>query len=1092
MSPEPEVDQVELHVLEPVTNSNTTQKTTSSGQSSALALEPDASLGPDAAVPAPANPTVAGDAAHDVRKTVTVLFTDIVDFSRLSLTLDPEALQNLLARYFGEMSAVIKRHGGIVERYMGDGIMAMFGVPTLHEDDALRGVRAAVEIRDTLATLNRELDAGWGIQLANRIGVNTGEVITGDNTQGYRFLTGEAVRLAKRLEEAAEANEVLIGEPTHKLVRGAVLVKPSGPRTLKHGEKIHALVVANVQAHAPSITRRFDAPFVGRERQRAVLETMFQNAVSDGACYLLTVLGGAGVGKSRLVLEFASRLAENVTVLRGRCLPYGEGITYWPLAEIVREITRAEGSDGGKLSPAMIAARLAKDDKAELVAKRVAEAIGVSGAQGGTNEETFWAVRRLFEALALEGPLVIVVDDVHWAESTFLDLVEYVADFSRGFPILIVCIARPELLDTRPGWGGGKLNSTSILLEPLSEAECRELISNLLDRVPLPPAAESRITLAAEGNPLFAEELVGMLVDEKLLTRKDDRWVASSSLSELPVPSTIHTLLAARLERLPADERAILTVAAVEGVLFHRSAIADLGRSSLNSALEEGLLALVRRDLIRPDTATFAGEEAYRFRHILIREAAYRSLSKNARADLHERFAAWLELTALERSREFEEIVGYHLEQAFRYRSSLGSLDPRAASLAAQASVRLESAGRRALARSDLSTAIGLLERVCKLLPANDPRRTTLLVELGGALIECGQLDQAGSVLDEAGQQAAAAADKCASSHVLVQQQLLRLLHVEEGGAEEASRTVARVIPVFEHHNDNLGLCRAHRLEAWLYWNEARAEAAAEAWGRAAEHARLAGDRHLHNEILTWIASSLWFGPTPAEQGIDRCESMREQVRESPEAEAAILRHLGGLHAMVGRFDLARDLLARSNAAYADLGLTLNAATSQNEAVVELLAGNPAAAEESLRKGYRALEEMGERMFLSTTAAFLARAVLERGRDGEAEDLAKLSAQLAAKDDLLSQVLWRGVRARVFGRRAQFEEAEALAREAVELAQKTDFVNHRADALLDLAQVLKASGRVDEAVTSASEALRLYQLKGNRVSASATRLWLGA
>jgi tetratricopeptide (TPR) repeat protein len=219
---------------------------------------------------------------------------------------------------------------------------------------------------------------------------------------------------------------------------------------------------------------------------------------------------------------------------------------------------------------------------------------------------------------------------------------------------------------------------------------------------------------------------------------------------------------------------------------------------------------------------------------------------------------------------------------------------------------------------------------------------------------------------------------------------------------------------------------------------------------------------------------------------------MREQVRESPEAEAAILRHLGGLHAMVGRFDLARDLLARSNAAYADLGLTLNAATSQNEAVVELLAGNPAAAEESLRKGYRALEEMGERMFLSTTAAFLARAVLERGRDGEAEDLAKLSAQLAAKDDLLSQVLWRGVRARVFGRRAQFEEAEALAREAVELAQKTDFVNHRADALLDLAQVLKASGRVDEAVTSASEALRLYQLKGNRVSASATRLWLGA
>lgn len=1059
----------------------------STARSSVAAHEPK---GPETAYSASAKPIIPGAAPQDVRKTVTILFSDIVDSSRLSLALDPEALQNLLARYFNEMSAVIQRHGGVVEKYIGDAIMAVFGVPILHEDDALRAVRAAVQMRDALAILNHELDVGWGIQLVNRIGVNTGEVITGDNTQGYRFVTGEAVRLAKRLEEAAEANEILIGEPTHKLVRGAVLVKPSGPRFLKHGEQIHAFVVAKVYAHAPSIARRFDVPFVGRGRQRGVLETMFHNAVSDSACYLLTVLGGPGVGKSRLVSEFVSKLAGNVTVLRGHCLPYGEGITYWPLAEIVREITRAEGLDAGKLSPAVIAARLPKDDKAELVSERVAEAIGVGGAKGGTSEETFWAVRRLFEALALEGPLVIVVDDIHWAESTFLDLIENVADFSRGLPILIVCIARPELLDTRPGWGGGKLNSTSILLEPLSEAECRELISNLFDRVPLPPAAEARIALAAEGNPLFAEELAGMLVDEKLLTRKDDRWVVASSLSDLPVPSTIHTLVAARLERLPAVERAILTIGAVEGVAFHRNAVSELGGSALHKTLDDGLLSLVRRDLIRPDTATFAGGEAYRFRHILIREAAYRSLSKNVRAELHEGFAAWLELTALERSREFEEIVGYHLEQAFQYRSSLGALDSHAASLAVKASTRLEAAGRRALARSDLPAAIGLLKRVCELLTTNDPRRTTLLVELGAALIECGRLVEAGRTLDEAERQAAAAADECASSHVLVQQQSLRLLHVEEGVAEEASRTAAKVIPVFERHNDNLGLCRARRLEAWLYWNEARAEAAAEAWARAAAHAQLAGDRHLHNEILTWIASSLWFGPTPAEEGIRRCESMLEEVRESPESEAAILRHLGGLHAMVGRFELARQLLARSNAAYADLGLTLNAATSQNEAVVELLAGNPAAAEESLRKGYRALEEMGERMFLSTTAAFLARAVLEQGRDDEAEELAKLSAQFAARDDLLSQILWRGVHARVFARRAQFRDAEALAREAVVLAQVTDFINQRADVLLDLSQVLKASRRIDEAVTSASEALRLYQLKGNLVSASATQLWL--
>ena len=504
-----------------------------------------------------------------------------------------------------------------------------------------------------------------------------------------------------------------------------------------------------------------------------MLETALSNVVRDRACHLLTVLGGAGVGKSRLVWEFAGGFAGDVTVLRGRCLPYGEGITYWPLAEIVREITRAEGRDPGEQSASAIAARLAGEEKAELIVERLGNALGLGGAGGATSEETFWAVRRLFEALARAGPLVIVVDDLHWAESTFLDLIEHVAKFSRDFPILLVCIARPELLDTRPGWGGDKLKATSIFLEPLSEAECRELISNLLDRAPLPPAAESRIAGAAEGNPLFAEELVAMLVDDALLTREGDHWVASSDLSELPVPSTIHALLAARLEGLPADERAILMTAAIEGAVFHRGAVGEL-RPTLDTPLEDGLLALVSRDLIRPDTADFAGEKAFRFRHGLIRDAAYRSLPKNARADLHERYAAWLELTAGDRLREFEEIVGYHLEQAFQYRVALGPLDSRAALLAARASDRLEAAGRRALVRSDLPAAISLLERVSRLLPTDDPRRIALLAELGAALIERGRLAEAGRVLDEAERLAAAADDERLASHVLIQRQFLR------------------------------------------------------------------------------------------------------------------------------------------------------------------------------------------------------------------------------------------------------------------------------------------------------------------------------
>ena len=1054
-------------------------------------LRPNPKRRPEAASSVPAKPAApdAREPGPDARKTVTILFADIVNSSRLSLSLDPEALRNLLSRYFSELSDVVQRHGGIVDNYIGDAIMAVFGMP-LHEDDALRAVRAAVEMRETLAILNHELEAGWGVRLMNRIGINTGEVIAGDQTQGYLSVAGEAVIVAKRLEEAATANEILIGEPTHKLVRDAVVVEPSGPRALKRGATIRALTVLEVLAHAPGVARRFDTPFVGRERQRALLETVFRNAVGDSTCHLVTIFGEAGVGKSRLVQEFTSDLAEGVTVLHGRCLPYGEGITYWPLAEIVRELTRAEGPDSGKQLAAVIEARLTGDEKAGLIAERVTGALGLGGAGRGTTEETAWAVRRLFEALARAGPLVVVVDDLHWAESTFLDLVEHIADFSRDFPILLISIARPELFDARPGWGAGKRNATSTVLERLSDAECRELISNLLGRAPLPPAAESRIASAAEGNALFAEELVAMLVDDALLKRAPDSWVAASDLVELPVPSTINALLAARLEGLPSVERAILTAAAVEGSVFHRGAVKELACPVLET-FEDGLLALVRRDLIRPEAPLFAGEKAYRFRHVLIRDAAYRSLPKNARADLHERFAAWLEPAAADRLPEFEEIVGYHLEQAFQYRVALGPRDARADSLAARACERLEAAGRRALVRSDLPAAISLLERVSRLLPTDDTRRIALLAELSGALIESGRLDDAGRALDEAERLAAAADDKRLAAHVLVQRQFLRIFHGEEGGLEEAARAAATVIPVFERLGDDLGLCRARRLEAWLSFTAARGEAAIAAWEQAAAHAQRAGDWHEYYEILTWIASSLWFGPTPAAEGIRRCEAMRVQVRESPESEAAILRQLACLNAIVGRFAIARELIATSNATYADLGLTLYVASSEHEALVELLAGNPAAAERSARAAYRALEEMGERAFRSTMAASLAVAILEQGRDEEAEDFAKLSAQLAASGDLMTQVRWRRVRARVLARRAEIRAAETLAREAVTIAEGTDFVNDRADALVDLSHVLEAARRGDEAVDAVSPALHLYELKGNVVAEAATQLRLG-
>jgi predicted ATPase/class 3 adenylate cyclase len=1028
---------------------------------------------------------VVRDPSRDSRKTVTILFIDIVDSSRLSHDLDPEALRNLLARYFGELSAVILRHGGVVEKYIGDAIMAVFGVPVLHEDDALRAVRAAVEMRDTLALLNQEFEAGWGVRLASRIGINSGEVIA--DAQGDAPIVGEAINAAKRLEEAAAAGEILIGAATHKLVRDAVAVEPSGPHVLKHGKTIHGFAVVDIISRGLDSVRRFHSPLVDRISQRAALETALNNVVRDRTCCLLIVHGGAGVGKSRLVGDFATGLTGKATVLRGRCLPYGEGITYWPLAEIVREFARADGLDAGEQSTSAIAARLAGVERAELIIEHLGNALGLGGAGGATSEETFWAVRRLFEALARTGPLVVVLDDIHWADPTFLDLIEHVAKFSRDFPILLVCIARPELLDKRPGWTGEKLAATLISLDPLSDADCRELIANVLDRAPLPPTAEARIADAAEGNPLFAEEFVAMLVEDSLLTREGDHWVAASNLSELPVPSTIHALLAARLDGLPPDERAILMTAAVEGSVFHFGALRDL-HPTLDAPLEDGLMALVRRDLIHPEAADFAGEEAFSFRHGLIRDAAYRSLPKNARADLHERCADWLERTTGDRLREFEEIVGYHLEQAFQYRGALGPPDSRTRLLATRAADRLEAAGRRALVRSDLPAAINLLDRVSRLLPTADPRRIALLVDLGAALIERGQLAAAVPVLEEAGRLAAVAKDQRLASHVLIQRQFLRTLYGEEGALEDAARAVAQVIPVFERQGDDLGLCRASKLEAWFFWNEARAEAAAKAWERAAAHARRVGDRREYCENLAWIASSLWSGPTPASEGIQRCEAMREEVRESPESEASILRELACLNAIAGRFAVARELLAMSNAIYADLGLTLLVASSeQHVAIVELLAGNPAAAEKSARAAYRALEEMGEHNFRSTMAATLALAIVEQGRDEEAEAFAEISARLGATDDLLTQIRWRRARARVLALRMQFPTAEALVREAVAIADTTDFVNERADALIDLSHVLEVSSQPNEAVAAASGALNLYELKGNVTAAAATR-----
>jgi class 3 adenylate cyclase/DNA-binding SARP family transcriptional activator/tetratricopeptide (TPR) repeat protein len=1046
------------------------------------------------ASPGPAEPKPILSAAQawpgEVRKTVTVLFSDLVDSSELGRRLDAEALRRVMSRYFAEMRAVLERHGGRVEKYIGDAVMAAFGLPVLHEDDALRAVRAAVEMREQLGVLNAELERAWGLRLAARIGVNTGEVIAGAGTQDHFFVTGEAVNIAKRLEEVAEESEILIGVQTLKLVRDAVRVERVAQRTAKGGEAIPAFRVVEVVSHTSRPARRFDSPLVGRDRQLASLRSAFTNAVTDRACHLFTVLGSAGVGKSRLVEEFVSGLGNDAIVLRGRCLPYGEGITYWPVAEVLREAAGGGAQETAEQWLETITAHLDGEPKAELIAERLAEAVGFA-VPSGKSEETFWAVRKLFEALARRRALVVVLDDLQWAESTMLDLVEHLADFSRDAPLLILCMARPEVLDERPGWGGGKLNASSILLEPLADSHCRQLIANLVDE-PLSEEVEGRIALAAEGSPLFAEELLAMLIEDELLTKDGGRWRAAGDLAEVPVPPTIHALLAARLERLPHEERKLITRASIEGAVFHRSAVRELAAGSLESSIDDGLMELVRKDVIRPERADFADDEAFRFRHVLIRDAAYGSLPKETRADLHERAADWLERAAGPRLPEFEEIVGYHLEQAYRFCMQLGKVDETTAVLGVRAGRRLGDAGRRALARGDVPGALNLLERAASLLSESSSERVQLLPALAEAATETGDLSRADRLLREVVASAAAAGDRGLEAFAQIDREHLGLYIDPATREEQVLETAEGAIRVFTELGNDRGLARALSLRAQTFWARCSYAAMEEVLERALVHAERAEDDRCRSHILTFLARGAHLGPISVVEGLRRCESIYAGARGEPALEAVALAMIGALKAQAGAFEEARASCRTSRAISEEFGLgAWLAALPLYSGPIELLAGDPEAAEHELRSGYDALSEMGELGKLSTEAAFLAQALYAQGRYEEAEYFTGVGERATAFDDVFSQVAWRGVRAKTTARKGDLEQAERLAREAVALAEETDGLNLHGDALLDFAEVLRAARRPAEARAAAGRALELYERKGNVVSAARARASLG-
>jgi class 3 adenylate cyclase/predicted ATPase len=991
------------------------------------------------------------------RKTVTVLFSDVTGSTALGERLDPESLRAVMARYFDLARTVVERHGGAVEKFIGDAVMAVFGIPTLHEDDALRAVRAAVDLRDGLIELNERLLRDYGTALELRIGVNTGEVVTGTEE---RLATGDAVNVAARLEQAAQPGEILLGAETRVLVGDAVSVEPVEALALK-GKTEPVAAYRLVEVRADTRRSQLGGVMVGRERELARLEAVLAQAIADRSCQLFTVLGAAGVGKSRLVYEFLLRL-EGATIVRGGCLSYGEGITYWPVVGVLKQLLGDEPDR--ELEPLGV----------DAFAGQAIRAVLGEGEAGSSVEEIAWAFRRVLEGVAVDGPLVVVFDDIHWGEDVFLDLVDHVADLSRDVPILLLCIARPELLDRRPNWGGGKLNATTVLLEPLAADDAAALATSLLDGAVASEELQSRILEAAEGNPLFVEEMVAL--------------VRESPDGAITVPPTIHALLAARLDQLDPVERVVLERGSVEGRVFHRGAVQALSPSE--TQIVAPLTALVRRELLRPDRPQFPGEDAFRFRHLLIRDAAYDALPKSTRADLHERFAAWMDEHGNDLV-ELDEIVGYHLERAYRYRTELGPADEAASALADRAAGRLAAAGARAVARGDVKAATNMLGRAVDLSPAGSAQRLSLLRPLGRALHDAGEWDLAERFLMEAVDSATAADDRGARADAAVALTHLRLFQGSYASHASIRQDLDEAAAIFRELGDEGGLAQALGLGGQLRFWAGQSAAALEELDRAAQYARNVGDRKQESNMLHYTLLALMVGPTPAALALEKIDELRRRLQGDRQLEASALRCRGFLVAFGGDLDGARQLTEAALTSAEDLGHKVSVAGVALEiARIELIAERPEAAERAARLGVETLESMGDRGHLVTLAPVLADALVMQGRDDEAVPFLELSQRWALDDDIDPQIAWRRVKAKVLARRGDLEPAEKLGREAVAIANRTDWPHDTAMALEDLAEVLALAGRSTESVSVREDAVRRYEQKGNVVSAARLRAQL--
>ena len=928
------------------------------------------------------------------------------------------------------VESLLAEHEAAVESSDAGEVVGVFGVPSVREDDTLRAARAALRLSHAEPRL--------------RIALESGKVVEASG----RPLADTLMQAARTLARRAGAGEVVVGP----FARGLLPARARFERRDGDDSGFRLTELAPKRTTGRPLT----APLVGRRIELGQLLQAFESTRARRTSHLVTVLGAPGIGKTRLGEELEAKLADDALIVGGRCPAYGEGTAFSPLGEIFRHV----GGDG---TPAALMPLLEGDGQARLVASRLAGAFGSGGAPGEV-EDTLWAFRRLLEALARARPSVVCFEDAHWADETLLDFVEHVVEWSREVPLLVLCLARPELLDTRPGWGGGKLNAVTISLEPMTDDESAELMEFLGD-TELPEERRRRIRDVAEGNPLFLEQILALA--------RDQRWQG-----ELTIPPTIEAILAARLDRLEPAERRVLECAAVVGREFWVSAVEELSVPAERSGVLAALRRLVRKDLVVPGRSLLAGEDSFRFRHLLIRDVAYDFIPKPLRADFHERLGDWLEEADVDLGEDADAVIGYHLEQAYRGRQETGALTGSDEQLARRAAERLAAAHRSEVSKGGLRARVNLLERAVSLVEYGANDKAVLLSEIGSDLEELGDRDGAVAYFLRSERIALEHGD--VALELLIRGRVLRH-RLRFYGDLELPTFIEAVSDIVEAL-DNLG--------AGEYAAKGRAMLASAhlSHGQTAEAERFlrelkaystnaANMRLLNMSQRLLIAAWLW-GPTRVDLAIARCMDLLN-VEPPLRLAASAYGALAILVSMEGDFDQGRAYARLDREILEELGFASAAAGIRFfEGYVEILAGDPRAAEAALRPGLEKLVELKDTLYASGVAALTARAVYLQGRREAAWELLDVCESFG-KVDVSSSIAARALRGRLLVDRGEVKTGIKMVRSSIALAMETDQVVDQADALADLSHALADSGDPNGARDAAERSLMLSDQKGN-------------